>query len=153
MTNRKRPIAFRFIAIFLSASIILMLTGQTMAVFNYDLTVSLGLQESIDQVGALGVQVNRSFGIGDTVIYIPLMFISLVGLFLRKRWALLSTAAVAGVSAYWTVTVASILLLAPGTPGYNYVPGPEIILFVATYLAFGIWCLIYIILRGDDLIK
>lgn len=151
--KRRRPAAFRFVTLFLSASIILMLAGQTMAIFDYDLTVSLGLQEDIARVGALGVQVNRAFGVGDTVVYIPLMFISVAGLFLRKRWALLTTAAVAGVSAYWTVTVAAILLFAPKTPRYNYVPGPEIILFVATYFAFGVWSLVYVILRGDDLIR
>lgn len=153
MPTHKRPTAFWFITIFLSVSIILMLTGQTMAIFDYDLTVSLGLQESIDHVGRLGVQVNRAFGVGDTAIYIPLMILSAAGLFFKKRWSLLNTAAVAGISAYWAVTVASLLLLAPGTPEYNYIPGPEIVLFVTTYLPFGVWSLIYIILRGDDLIK
>lgn len=153
MQTKNRSKAFWFITAFLFLSVFLMLLGQTMAVFNYDLAVSLGLQESIDQVGPSGVQVNRAFGIGDTVVYIPLMIVSLVGLFLRKRWALLTTAAVSGVSAYWTVTVASIMLLAPGTPGYNYTPGTEIILFVAAYLAFGAWSLIYISIRGEDLIS
>jgi hypothetical protein len=32
-------------------------------------------------------------GAGDTVVYVPLMLVSLAGLFLRKRWSLLTTAA------------------------------------------------------------
>jgi len=130
-----------------------MLMGQTMAVFNYDFTASLGLQESVGEVSEFGVQVNRAFGAGDTVVYIPLMVVSLVGLFLRKRWSLLTTAAVAGVSVYWSVTIIFIFLFLPGAPGYDYVPGPEIWLFVGTYTAFGVWGLFYLLFRGDALLQ
>lgn len=138
--------------VFLLVSILLMLTGQTMAVFNYDLAVSMGLQESPAQVGGFGVQVNRAFGAGDTVVYMPLMVVSLVGLFLNKRWSLLTTAAVAGVSAYWSVTIAFMFLFLPGAPGYDYVPGPGIWFFVAAYMVFGIWGLFYLLVRGEALI-
>jgi hypothetical protein len=153
MPNERRPIGFWVIVVFLVVSTVLMLVGQTMSIFDYDLTVRLGLQESREQVGELGVQVNRSFGVGDTVVYIPLFIASLVGLWLGKRWSLLTTAAVFGVSAYWSVTVGSILLLSPGTPGYDYAPGAEIWLFVGAYLAFGVWGLFYMILRGEALFR
>jgi len=153
MPNARRPIAFWIIVVFLSISIILMLMGQTMAVFNYDFTASLGLQESVGEVSEFGVQVNRAFGAGDSVVYIPLMVVSLVGLFLKKRWSLLTTAAVAGVSAYWSVTIIFIFLFLPGTPGYDYVPDPEIWFFVGTYTAFGVWGLFYLLFRGDALLR
>ena len=76
-----------------------MLMGQTMSVFHYDLTVRLGLQESPEQVGESGLQVNRAFGAGDTVVYIPLMIASLAGLWLKKRWSLLIATAAVGLSA------------------------------------------------------
>jgi hypothetical protein len=104
---------------FSGLSIALMLVGQTMSVFNYDFTVRHGLQESSEQVGEFGVQVNRAFGAGDTIVYIPLLLASLVGLLLKKRWSWISTAAVAGVSAYWSVTIIFTLLFLQGTPGYN----------------------------------
>ena len=99
------------------------------------------------------MQVNRAFGAGDTVVYIPLMAVSLVGLFLRKRWSLLTTAAVAGVSAYWSVTIIFIFLFLPGAPGYDYVPGLGIWFFVGTYTAFGVWGLFYLLFRGDVLLR
>ena len=153
MPDAGRPIAFWIIFVFISISIIVMLMGQTIAVFNYDFTASLGLQESVEDVSQFGVEVNRAFGAGDTVVYIPLMAVSLVGLFLKKRWSLLTTAAVAGISAYWSVTILFIFLFLPGTPGYDYVPGPGIWLFVGAYTAFGVWGLFYLLFRGDVLLR
>jgi hypothetical protein len=153
MKNDDRPLAFWIFVFFLVLSIALMLLGQTMSIFNYDFTVRHGLQESSEQVGEFGVQVNRAFGAGDTVIYIPLLIASLIGLWLKKRWSLISTAAVAGVSAYWSVTIIFIFLFLPGTPGYNYVPAFEIWLFVITYTIFGIWGFFYLLWRGEALIQ
>ena len=50
MPDVRRPIAFWFIVVFLFLSIIVMLMGQTIAVFNYDFTARLGLQESVEEV-------------------------------------------------------------------------------------------------------
>ena len=130
-----------------------MLIGQTMAVFDYDLAVRLGLQESARDVSGFGVQVNRAFGASDTVVYIPLMIVSLAGLFLRKRWSLLTTAAFAGVSVYWSVTVTFMFLFLPVVPGYSHIPELEIWLFIGTYMVFGVWGLFYLILRGEALLR
>ncbi|MHC4218781.1 MAG: hypothetical protein ACYSU7_10045 [Planctomycetota bacterium] len=153
MQNVKRPIAYWVIVVFLALSIIVMLTGQTTAVFNYDLAARIGLQESAAQVGDYGVQVNRAFGAGDTVVYIPLMAVSVVGLVLRKRWALMTTAAAVGVSAYWSVTIGSMLVFLPAVSGYSLVPGPEYWLFIAAYVVFGAWGLFYLMFRGDALLR
>jgi hypothetical protein len=142
-----------FITFFLVLSVALLLLGQTMSVIDYEFTVQLGLQESPEQVGMHGVQVNRAFGVGDTIVYIPLMLASLVGLLLKKRWGLLTTAAVAGISAYWTVTIGCMLAFLPGTPGYDYAPPLGVWLFVGAYMLFGIWCLLYLLLRGERLLQ
>lgn len=149
----KRSLACWVLVVILGVSIVLMLTGQTMAVFNYDLAVRLGLQESLGQVGEYGVQINRAFGAGDTAVYVPLMVVSLIGLLLRKRWSLLTTAAVLGVSAYWSATIFFTLLFLRGVPGYQYVPGPEIWLFVAAYAVLGVLGLLYLLFRGDELLR
>ena len=153
MVGTRRPAAFWFIVVFLALSVVLLLLGQTMSVVDYDFAVQLGLQESPEQVGAHGVQVNRAFGAGDTIVYIPLMVASLVGLWLRRRWALLTTAAVAGISAYWTATIGCMLAFLPGTPGYSYTPPLEIWLFIGAYMLFGIWSLFYLLLRGEKLLQ
>ncbi|MFH2011239.1 MAG: hypothetical protein ABIJ37_00820 [Pseudomonadota bacterium] len=153
MTKRSRPIAFWILIIFLSISILIMLIGQSMSVFNYDLTVRLGLQESQEQVSKFGVQVNRAFGAGDTVVYVPLLIASLIGLLLKKRWSLIATSAALAVSAYWSATTFFLLMFLPGTPGYAYVPGLEIWLFVGLYAVFGICGLFYLIFRGESLLQ
>ena len=153
MSLKNRSLAFWIFTVFLSLSIVLMIAGQTLSIFNYDLAMDLGLQETPEQVGEHGVQVNRAFGVGDTVVYIPLLIASLIGLLLKKRWALIVTGAVTGVSVYWSVTVSFIMLFLRGNPGYNYLPGFEIWVFVGAYLLFGILGFIYLILRGDRLLQ
>ncbi len=153
MPSSGRPIAFWIILAFLAASVILMLVGQTMAVFDYDRAVRLGLQEKPEEMTDFGVQVNRAFGAADTVIYIPLMVVSMVGLWLRKRWSVLTIAAFFGASSYWTATVSFLLLFLPGVGGYANVPGPEIWLFIGTYMVVGVFGLVYVIVRGDELLR
>lgn len=153
MANYRRPAAFWFLVVFLAVSVILMLAGQTLGVFNYELAARLGLQEKPEEMTDFGVQVNRAFGVADTVVYLPLILASLIGLWLRKRWSLLTTAAFFGASAYWTVTVTFILLFLPGVSGYTNVPGPEIWLFIGTYMVVGVLGLVYLIRRGDELLS
>jgi len=153
MTSTGRSIAFWVIVVFLAVSVGLMLVGQTLGVFNYELAARMGLQEKPEEMTDFGVQVNRAFGAADTVIYVPLMLISLVGLILRKRWSLLITAAFFGASAYWTATVTFILMFLPGVAGYSNVPGPEIWLFIGTYMVAGVLGLLYIVFRGEELIR
>ena len=92
MQDSKRPIAFWVIVCFMSVSLVLLLMGQTMALVDYDFVVEFGLQEGVNDVSHYGVQVNRAFGVGDTIIYIPLIVFSIIGLILRKRWSLMTTA-------------------------------------------------------------
>ena len=66
MAKSRRPAAFWFIFVFLAVSIILMLAGQTLGVFNYELAARLGLQEKPEEMTEFGVEVNRAFGAADT---------------------------------------------------------------------------------------
>ena len=153
MSNSKRPFGFWIIVVVLFLSIMLILVGQTMSVFNYEFTVDIGLQEGQEEVGEHGVQVNRAFGVGDTLVYIPLMILSLVGLAFRKHWSLITAAAFFGISAYWSVTIGFMLIFLPSVSGYSYVPGLEIWTFVGAYFALGIWGLGYLMCRGGALVK
>ncbi len=149
----KRFISFYFVIVFLSVSLVLLILGQTMAIFNYDFAVSLGLQEDVNEVGEFGVQINRAFGAGDTLVYIPLVAISILGLVLKKRWALTTTAAVMGISAYWATTVAFMLWFLIDVPNYDFLPGPEYWVFISAYIVFGAWGVFYLIFRGDNIIS
>lgn len=55
----------------------MLVLGQTISFINYDFTVSLGLQESKEIVGDMGVAVNKGFGVGDTIIYLPILILGL----------------------------------------------------------------------------
>ena len=153
MPSTKRPVAFWLFAAFLTFTIVFVLTGQTMSLADYDFTVRHGLQESPALVSMFGVQVNRGFAAGDTIVYLPLVAVSLAGLCMRKRWSLITTAGVAAISAYWSVTVIFMFLFLPGTPGYAYVPGAEILGVVGLYTAAGVCGLVYLALHGDALLR
>jgi len=148
----RRPAAFWIICGFLALSVVILALGQTTALFAYDFAVRLGLQESPDEVTAFGVEMNRAFGAGDTLTYIPLTLSSLVGLMLKKRWALVTTAAVMGISAYWSLTAGALLVLLRGVPGYRLVPGLEYWAFLGAYLVFGVWGMLYLALRSERLL-
>jgi len=152
MIKEKRYISFWVIEVFLIASLFLLLLGQTTAIFNYDFAVSLGLQESVEDVGEFGVQLNRAFGVGDTIIYIPLIISSMIGLLLKKNWALITTAAVMGISAYWATTSVFLLEFFIGVPNYNFIPDISYWLVIAMYIISGVWGLFYLILRGNRLL-
>ena len=85
MASTQRSIGFWIIVAFLAASVVLMLVGQTLGVFNYELAARMGLQEKPEEMTDFCVQVNRAFGAADTIVYLPLIVISMVGLILRKR--------------------------------------------------------------------
>ena len=152
MLKQKRNISFWIFEAFLLVSLFLLLLGQTTAIFNYDLTVSFGLQESVEDVSEFGVQLNRAFGVGDTLIYIPLIISSIVGLFSKKNWALMTTAAVMGISAYWATVSAFLLWFLTDVPTYNFVPDLYYWLFIISYITFGGWGLFYLIFRGNKLL-
>jgi len=149
----RRPNAFWVLIVFMSLSVVLLLLGQTTAVFNYEFAVSLGMQEDVTEIGEFGVQINRAFGAGDTLVYIPLMVFSIIGLFLRQRWALFTSASVMGISGYWTVTAAFAFWFLADVPNYGFVPGPDYWIFMTSYFVFGVWGLCYLVCRGERLIS
>ena len=150
--NTSRSFSFWLIMGFLLISLVLLLIGQTIAIIDYDFAVQLGLQENINQVGAFGIQVNRAFAAADTIIYIPLIITSIVGLILKKRWSLLTTAASMGISAYWATTILFMLAFLQGTAGYHLQPGLAYWLFIFAFIVFGIWGLLYLIFQGEKIL-
>ena len=81
----------------------LLLAGQTLGVFNYDLAVSIGMQESKDEIGNIGIAFAKGFGFADTVLYIPLFLIGIIGLFKNKRWGKYAMFGALAISVYWPI--------------------------------------------------
>ncbi|MEW6352026.1 MAG: hypothetical protein AB1646_23495 [Thermodesulfobacteriota bacterium] len=153
MESSSRPAAFWVIAAFLVFTIAFMLVGQTCALFDYEFTVRLGLQESRDLIGEYGVQVNRAFGLSDTLVYLPALVAALVGLVRRRPWALTALAVAAGVSLYWPVCCAGLVTFPRGVPGFQFVVHPAYWVIFALYVLFALWILWYVITRGEKLVS
>jgi hypothetical protein len=97
-----------------------LLIGQTGALIDYDLMVSLGLQEAAHEITEIGVVYNEAFAAADTFVYLPLLVIGLVGLWFQTRWGVVTLAAALGITAYWPIVALCALYAAIGTPGFNF---------------------------------
>jgi len=82
--NNKRTVGFWILMIIGLLILAMLFFGQMMSFINYDFTVSIGLQEPVNVIGEMGVALNKGFGLGDTIIYIPLLIIGLLGLWFKK---------------------------------------------------------------------
>lgn len=153
MKNTPSPAAFRAIVIFLALSAVLMLIAQATPVFDYDLAVRLGFQKGADQITDFGVQVIRAFCVSDTVVFIPLTVLALVGMLMKKRWALYATASTSGISVYWVVAYGYMVTTLQGAPGYHAVLEAPDWVIMSAYVGFGVWSLLYLMIRGDRMFR
>ena len=133
--------------------LVVLFLGQMMSFINYEFTVMIGLQESVDVLGEMGVAVNKGFGVGDTIIYIPLMVMGLIGLWIRKEWGILTMAGALGITAYWPMVSLFLLLIARGSPGFNFTNYTSYAIILILITIYGIWGLWYLIKRREVLVR
>ena len=124
-----------------------LLVGQTGALIDYDLTVSLGLQEPAREITEIGVVFNKAFGAADTFVYLPLLLIGLVGFWLRRKWGVIALAAALGITAYWPIVSLYALYGAIGTPGFSFSNHTLYTAILVPVFVYGLWGLVYL-LRG-----
>jgi hypothetical protein len=115
------------------------LSGQTMAIINYDFTVSTGLQESIDEITGVGVAFNKGFGLGDTVFYIPLFIAGIIGLIRGKIWGIYTMFGAMAVTVYWPIVSLSALYYAKNAPGFNFTNHSEYAVILSLIILYGLW--------------
>lgn len=118
--SKKRPLGFWLLMLFAIFLLVMIIIGQTGALINYKLMVRLGLQESKDAVSALGVAMNKGFAAGDTIIYLPLLLLGIIGLLLKKAWGLVTMTAALGITAYWPMSCLFYMWFAKGLPSFNF---------------------------------
>ncbi len=129
------------LAVFL---VVLLLLGQTLALFNYELTVSLGLQESTDEIGGVGIAYAKGFGFGDTIVYIPLLIFGIIGLIQAKKWGLYSMFAALGITAYWPMVNLYAVLIGRGVINLTsdkYITYSILLPLITIYSLWGMWYL------------
>ena len=142
--SNKRTIGFWVVMIVGILLLLMLILGQMMSFINYDFTVSIGLQESKDIIGEMGIAVNKGFGVGDTIIYIPLLIFGLMGLWFRKMWGLFAMASALSITAYWPMVSIFLLLYARGTTGFNFTdfaPYTIVLILITLYGLWGLWYL------------
>ena len=94
---------FRFLVAVAVLLNTMFLAGQTLSLFNHDLTVSLGLQESVEELTDAGIAFAFGFAFGDTVFYIPLFIAGIAGLLLGRRWGPFCMFGALAVTVYWPI--------------------------------------------------
>ena len=151
--GKKRTIGFWIIIIVGILFLFFLILGQTMSFINYDLTVSLGLQESKEIVGEMGVAVNKGFGVGDTIIYLPILIVGIVGLWLKRMWGIFAMAGALAITAYWPMVTIFLLLFARGTPGFNFTNFTSYGILLIAFTIYGIWGLWYLYSHRKRLIN
>lgn len=118
--------------------------GQTMALVDYEFTISLGLQEAASAVTDIGVAYNKAFGVADTLFYLPLLVIGLVGYGLGKTWGVVPLAAALGITAYWPIVCLYALYAAKGAPGFTFSSHMLYTIILVPVAAYGLWGLAFL---------
>ena len=116
--------------------------AQAIPAFDYDLGVAMGTQESAEQITPVGVAFWYGFAFGDLVVYLPLLFLGLVGYGLGRNWGRVILAAALGITMYWPVVCLAAVVAARGATGWNL--GNEltfwlVLPFITLWGAWGLW--------------
>ena len=133
------------VIVVVSALLILMfLAGQTLGVFNYDAAVSIGMQESEEEIGKVGIAFAKGFGFADTIIYLPLLLLGIIGLLKNKKWGKYSMIGAMAITVYWPIVhlyaifiERSAIILHPE----KYIIFPILLSLISIYGLWGMWYL------------
>jgi len=151
----KRTIGFWILIITGITLLVMYVLGQSASLINYDFTVSIGLQEPRDQVGEVGVAISRGFAIGDTIIYVPLLILGILGLFKRKAWGMFAMVGALAVTIYWPI-VNLFYMLSANKLNYFNIPQATVNLYMILLPLisfYGIWGTWYLYTRRRELVK
>ncbi len=142
--NNRRGIKYWILITLSIVLTLLLLAGQTFCLINYDATVSLGLQESVEEVTELGIAWAKGFALGDTLAYIPLLIAGIVGLLKRKKWGFYSMFGSLAISIYWPIVNLSAMFIGKNAMALNpdkYVSFSIILPLITIYGLWGMWYL------------
>ena len=121
---------------------VVFLLGQTTAVIDYELAVSIGMQESETEVGKVGIAWAKGFAFGDTLFYIPILIAGIIGLLIGRPWGFFSMFAAMAITVYWPIV--SLCAIFIDRTAINLTPEKQlsygiILPLIALYGLVGIW--------------
>jgi len=137
-----KKIGFRFLIAFSCLLLIFLIIGQSYSLIDYQYAVSIGLQESSEEVTKVGIAWLKAFAIGDTIVYIPLLFAGIIGMIKKRKWGYFSMFASLAISIYWPIVNLSAIYLAKNDINLNpdkYVSFTIILPIISIYGLWGIW--------------
>jgi hypothetical protein len=99
--ENKKGVGFWALITVATVLVVFLIMGQTLSLIDYDLALSLGLQESEKEIGKVGIAFAKGFAFGDTILYIPLLVLGILGLLKGKKWGTVLMHSALGISVYW----------------------------------------------------
>lgn len=123
---------------------IFLIAGQSLSLIDYDLAVSLGLQESVKEINEIGIVWGKGFAFGDTVLYLPLLIAGIIGLLKFKRWGLYAMIGSLAISIYWPIIHLYVIYSGREVFELNpdkYISFPITLSLIIIYGLCGIWYL------------
>jgi len=123
---------------------IIYLLGYPMALINYEFAASVDLLERSSKITDVGVALNKGFGLGDTIFYMPLFLVGIIGLIKRSSMALFAMRGAMAITVYWSIVCLSTLFFVKGSPAWqfsDYTPYSILLSIIAIYGMWGFYFL------------
>ncbi len=142
--NNKKGISFWVLILATIVLIIFLTAGQTLSLIDYDLAIDLGLQESEKEIGKVGIAFAKGFALGDTIFYIPMLVLGILGLVKGKKWGALFMFGGLAISVYWPIVHLYAIYIETDAIVLNpdkYISFPIILTLITVY---GLWGIIYL---------
>ena len=142
--SKKRGFGFWVLILTSILLSLFLVVGQTFSLFNYEAAVAFGLQESVEEVTQVGIAFAKGFAFADTIAYIPLLLLGIIGLLKRTKWGIYALFASCAISVYWPLVHLyaihvgkSVIILHPE----KYVSFPITLSIIILYGLWGMWYL------------
>jgi len=142
--NNKRGFGFWMLISVGVLLLLFLLIGQTFSLINYEAAVAYGLQESVQEVSEVGIAFAKGFAFADTLVYIPLLLLGIVGLLKRKKWSVFFMFASCAISVYWPLVHLYAIYIGKNAivlDPEKYISFPITLSLIIIYGLWGMWYL------------
>jgi len=148
--ENKKGFGFWVLIIVSIVLVVFLIIGQTLSLIDYDLALSLGLQESEKEIGKVGIAFAKGFAFGDTIFYVPLLVFGILGLLKGKKWGTVLMLGALGISIYWPIVHLYAIYIDTEAITLNpekYISFPIVLSLIIIY---GLWGIYYLYKNRRD---
>lgn len=142
--KNKKGVGFWALILVAMVLVVFLIIGQTLSVIDYDLALSLGLQESEEEIGNVGIAFAKGFAFGDTIFYIPFLVLGILGLLKGKKWGTFLMLVALGITIYWPIVHLYAIYIDTEAITLNpekYISFPIVLGLITIY---GLWGIYYL---------